>query len=305
MNVLRVSSIAFGTLCLVLGLGGRLPFPALLRQKRWVALFGVGLILLGAVDWYVPAQMVKRTYHIVKGDLLDVGGYRLRMECRGSGEPTVIMDAGLGQHRHTWGTVPYQVSGFTRVCTYDRANLGDSDADPHPRTSRRMVQELEQLLEKARVQGPFVLVGHSFGGVNMRLFAAEHPEWVRGIVLVDASQEDEISEFLKIMDPREKSEYFIEESGYNAENANVIASMDELRGARLDPSTYVTVITAQSDDGQFQPGARRLWGKLQFQLSLLVPRSKQIIVEPSGHFVQLDHPDMVTHAIREMVDALR
>ncbi len=95
------------------------------------------------------------------------------------------MDAGLGNTHETWHAVAPAVSKLTRTCTYDRANLGESDAAPKPRTSADVVADLRRLLRAARVAPPYLLVGHSFGGLNVRLFASDHPGAVAGIILVD------------------------------------------------------------------------------------------------------------------------
>src|SRR4030095_7799142 len=121
---------------------------------------------------------------------VDVGGYRLRLQCTGQGSPTVVMDSGLGDTLETWADVWPGVKAFTRVCVYDRAGLRKSESGPPPRTSQRISDELHGLLLIAQVPGPYVLVGHSFGGLNVRLFAAQHPEQVVGLVLVEATHED-------------------------------------------------------------------------------------------------------------------
>jgi pimeloyl-ACP methyl ester carboxylesterase len=115
----------------------------------------------------------------------DVGGRSLYLECAGKGSPTVVMDAGLGNTHETWQSVAPAVRKLTRTCTYDRANLGKSDSAPKPRTSAEVVADLHRLLGAAGIRPPYLLVGHSFGGLNVRLFAAEHATEVSGVVLVD------------------------------------------------------------------------------------------------------------------------
>src|SRR5882672_3624033 len=121
---------------------------------------------------------------------IDVGGFRLNLRCDGEGSPTVILEAGAGDTLATWEWVLPDVRKLTRVCAYDRAGLGRSDPGPKPRTSERIVAELRELLLRAHVPPPYVLVGHSFGGLNVRLFASRNPGEVSGLVLVDATPED-------------------------------------------------------------------------------------------------------------------
>ena len=128
------------------------------------------------------------------GKLVDVGGYRLHIystgECSDVNSPTVVMDFGLGGWSSAWSLVQTEVAKFARVCTYDRAGYAWSDPSPEPRTSQQLVKELHTLLTNAGVIGPYVLVGHSFSGLSVRLFASQYPDEVAGIVLVDAINEN-------------------------------------------------------------------------------------------------------------------
>jgi len=125
------------------------------------------------------------------GRLVDVGGYRLKINCTGSGSPTVILESGIGDVLPEWKQVQTQISSFTRVCSYDRAGYGESDAGPMPRTSLQIARELHVLLQKAGERPPYILVGHSFGGYNVRVFNGEYPSEVAGMVLADTPQEDQ------------------------------------------------------------------------------------------------------------------
>jgi pimeloyl-ACP methyl ester carboxylesterase len=120
-------------------------------------------------------------------------GRSLNLYCLGSGAPTVILEAGIGGFAFDWRTVHAQIAGHTRVCAYDRAGLGASPPGPHPRDTRSEVADLEALLPAAGLRGPYVLVGHSMGGYNVRLFASRHLRDVAGIVLVDPSIENQIT----------------------------------------------------------------------------------------------------------------
>ncbi len=133
--------------------------------------------------------------------LLDAGGHRLHLETFGRGAPTVVFDAGPSDGAARWGAVPALVAAFARVCVDDRAGLGRSEVGPLPRTSGRIVAELHAALARAGVAPPYVLVGHSFGGQNLRLYASRHPADVAGLVLVDASPPDLARRFAMILTP--------------------------------------------------------------------------------------------------------
>lgn len=123
----------------------------------------------------------------------EFGGLTLNLSCQGSGSPTVVMDSGLGVPGVGWRPVQKEAAKFTRVCWYDRAGYGWSDESSAPRTSLEIAKELHALLAAANEKGPFVLVGHSFGGYNVRVYNGQYPPEVSGMVLVDASHEDQES----------------------------------------------------------------------------------------------------------------
>lgn len=120
------------------------------------------------------------------GKRVDVGGYRLHVSSSGEGSPTVVMDSGMCHVSPIWGLVQPEVARFTRACSYDRAGYAWSDPGPGPRTSQQIARELHTLLITAAIPGPYVLVGHSFGGLNMCTYAGMYPDEVAGMVLVDA-----------------------------------------------------------------------------------------------------------------------
>jgi pimeloyl-ACP methyl ester carboxylesterase len=118
-------------------------------------------------------------------DVLDIGSHRLRIHLEGVGAPTVVVDGGIADQLKKLETVQKPLAKITQVVTYERAGYGDSDPGPLPRDSGREARELKALLEKASVAGPYVLVGHSLGALNMQVFASLFPDQVAGIVLLD------------------------------------------------------------------------------------------------------------------------
>ncbi len=133
------------------------------------------------------AIMLYRFRHAPPGQILMVNGHAMRIDCSGSGSPVIVLDAGLGNDGLIWGRVQPALARTTRVCSYDRAGFGWSDALPPPRDADHIAAELHGLLAAAQITGPVVLMGHSIAGIYMRDYATRYPENVAGLVFVDAS----------------------------------------------------------------------------------------------------------------------
>jgi pimeloyl-ACP methyl ester carboxylesterase len=156
----------------------------LIETVVWV----VGLALLfalGGALYQILGARRDRSMHPPPGRLVDVGGHRLHVRESGQGSPTILLEAGLMSTVLSWTELQTELAGSFRVVSYDRAGLGWSDLGPMPRTAGQIVTELHDLLEHAAIRPPYVLVGHSFGGLTMPLFAARFSSEVAGMVLVD------------------------------------------------------------------------------------------------------------------------
>src|SRR5215213_11425435 len=167
------------------------------RRRIGMALLGLVVVLLalalaGALYQAIATELAERAYP-PPGEMVDVGGYSLHINCVGQGSPTVVLDGGSGEMSAQWVLVQREVSGTTRVCAYDRAGMGWSEMGPEPRDAKQISSELHALLEGANIEGPYVLVGHSFGGLYMQTYAARYPEEVAGMALIDSSQPDQFS----------------------------------------------------------------------------------------------------------------
>lgn len=156
-----------------------------------ISMLVILLLVLATVIAGAIAKSNLAKQHPAPGRLVDVGGYRLHINCMGQGSPTVILEAGWGGFSTTWTYIQPGVAKTTRVCSYDRAGYGWSEPSPHPRTANMMAEELHTLLVNAEIKGPYVLVGHSLGGMIVRVYAYHHPDEVIGMVLVDSTHEEQ------------------------------------------------------------------------------------------------------------------
>ena len=146
---------------------------------------GLILLILAGVIFQALGEAADVRRYPPPGRMVDVGGYRMHIHCTGQGSPTVILDHVAVTNSAQWGLIQPQVSEATQVCAYDRAGFGWSDLGPAPRDTIRNALELHTLLAEAGIPGPYLLVGHSYGGNVARVYAMKYPEEVAGIVLVD------------------------------------------------------------------------------------------------------------------------
>jgi pimeloyl-ACP methyl ester carboxylesterase len=258
----------------------------------------LAILAVAVVGPATARAAVRRGWLIGTGRLVDVGGYALRIDCQGVGRPTVVMDAGVAQTRQSWGTVPAQLTATTRVCTYDRAGLGESDGVPKPRTSRDIVEDLHRLTARLRAEGPVILVGHSFGAYNVQLYASMYPEDVAGLVLVDGSGEEQYLHIASTLATEQREAHLEWEGGANFEGVDFITSGRQVRaGAPSLPHVPLVVLSTDTDDEYMR--------HVQVDLAGRIPGGRHIIVPETGHFIQLDQPAVVTNAVREVVEEAR
>jgi pimeloyl-ACP methyl ester carboxylesterase len=276
------------------------------------------------------------------GGLVDIGGGRkMYLECRGAGSPTVVLVAGLKGSAEDWNitkqskpTVFAEVAKFSRVCAYDRPGtpVGEkpsrSDPVPQPTTAGDAVADLRALLNSAGEAKPYVLVGHSYGGLVVRLYASAYPKDVCGLVLVDALSEElrnaETPEQWAIQ--RKLMEGDIRESLilYPAlERNDPDRSFDQIRAApRLRPLPLIVLsadrpwgpqIPSMVAEGKLPASVPTAFGyvtdaaqkKAQEKLAHLVPDAKHITNTNSGHEIHKEQPQLVVDAIRDIVEVVR
>ena len=250
----------------------------------------------------------------------DIGGRQLFLRCTGHGSPTVVLEGGLTTD---WYELQNQLSGFTRVCSYDRPGGPGSRSDPAPipRTARDFVADLHALLAAARVPGPYVLAGHSNSGLFSVLYASTHPRQVAGLVLIDAvhpAYHRRQLALLKPLLPPEVWEALRQEAItppprlVDPEGIDIWTSERQtrvaLRRAPLRPMPLVVLAHGRPESSP--PGwpgeeVERLWQQLQRELAQLVPGGRLVVATESGHNIQDDQPELVLDAIGDVVLAVR
>lgn len=288
--------------------------------------FLAGLLALG-----LAVFSCARAERVSTDELIDVGTHRLEMRREGAGSPTIVIEAGIGDTVDKLAGLQARLARKTSVVTYDRAGYGRSEPGPLPRDARREAAELKTLLEKASVSGPYVLVGHSLGGLNAMVFAAQYPDDVAGLVLLDPPP---LSFILgqSYPDLRAMAERMTAEWQASADSSAAAADPGErARGAflRMIASEHremfgqsarlveslagfgdlpLTVMASGKANPAFGPAAAEYQKYWIEQSRLLSGKSNQgrfILAEKSGHYLYLDEPELVVREIESMVDAAR
>ncbi len=262
-----------------------------------------------------------------RDELVDIGTHSLYIHCVGTGRPTIVIDTGMGETYTNWESMIESLSRETRVCAYDRAGYGQSEPGPMPRDSQRAADELHQLLANSGEDGPFLLVGHSLGALNMQVYAHNYPEQVTGFVLLDPSplawmMGEGFPELRGLFDQetialREAADAASASSDSdaiaNAAYLNAIASeSEEFFGRTTDrvaeihsfgelPLTVIGATEPEPGFGEYAQAFRQFWNQENQALAGKSESGKFILAEKSSHAIYLDAPQVVTDAILEMI----
>ena len=307
------------------------------------------------------------------GKLVDIGGYSLHIDATGKAKPPVVLINGAGDFSFDWALVQSEISGFTSCVSYDTSGLAWSDLGPTPRTMKQEAYELHLLLQKARIKGTYVLVGHSVGGLIARIYAAMYPKEVVGIVLVDSTTEDTTLSYqgklVRVRDaaksriipgvqtfagspPKPPTKSDLEQVEFNKQlfgepkinppfdklplniqalrlwtlrNPKLSAQTDNFWAEELQAmhesraktpnqlgSIPLIVLIGGKSGGVPQGVTDEQWKQLfeekirqKRELANLSKNSRLVIADKSGHHIQLDQPELVVNAIRQVVESVR
>ena len=315
----------------------------------WIALLTILITAAGAYYQSFSVARDRRIYHM-RGRFVDVGSRKMHIDCIGQGTPPVILDSGLGDVSTSWREVQPQIARFTRVCSYDRAGLGYSDPSERTRTSKDIAVELHMLVHNAGVPTPLVLVGHSSGGLNVRMFASLYPSEVAGMVLVDSSHPDQENRFpqaMKAMDARllrqvevqevamrfgilrlcsacDRFDYCHNDGADRAAECNVHTLREGISEWHALPESAAQVaatgslgdmpliILSHDPDkpdadlpSDLDKAVQDAWDKMQEELVQLSSKGSRTIAKNSGHYIQLERPDVVIEAVGKIVAQVR
>lgn len=320
------------------------PRPSLFRRIVLMLLVFLLILLVAGFLYENISEARDRRFNPMKGQLVDVGGRNMHIHCTGEGSPTVILDSGLGDSYLSWHKVQPEIAKFTHVCSYDRAGLGFSDPSSQPRTSKVIAEELRALLQAAGVPPPYVIVGHSMGGYDVRVYASIYRSDIVGMVLVDASHPDQENRFppeLKNMEGswRREAEFIAYAMPFGvprllglcdndptsrAADCNARTAREQLAEIKAFPeSAAETAATGSLGDlplvvlshdpdkpsGDLPPEIAKptneAWERMQVELTHLSTRGTRTIAKNSAHYIQIDRPDVVIEAVRNVVEQAR
>jgi pimeloyl-ACP methyl ester carboxylesterase len=267
------------------------------------------------------------------GRLVSVGDHRLHIYCTGTGSPAVVLEAGMGANHLDWIRTQPSISEATQVCSYDRAGYGWSDPGPVPRTAGQIAKELRSLLRNAEIEGPIILVGHSFGGLLSLYYARKFPQQVTGLVLIDSMHPDQFRRFHEVgidlpVEPgqgmirssRERLTFGIPDTYKDLafrlarktsarsfmfdELRSLQESIEQLEGtAQLRPlRTEVITHGRREWDRLYSDGRmENLWTQLQADLARQTGARRLVVAHRSGHQIPLEDPALVDRMVRSVI----
>jgi len=258
-------------------------------------------------------------HEVPPGKMISFGDYKLHFYDNGTGRPPVIIEPGIKCTMEVYDSLRVAMSKLTRVITYEHAGIGFSTRSPEPRSLQNYVRELRLLLQKEKIDPPYILIGHSMGGFIIRYYAHLYPDEVAGLIFIDQPPDDwfhyirsthtqtEVDMFDAMFVP-ERSTFY---TGVSKEELIMYEPNTEtLRGIRIPPHIPVRMLTSvQYGDLQIKLGYRpedmKVWAEMQAQILEGVADAKQIITETGGLFLHQTEPGLVLDAVRELSEFFR
>lgn len=311
---------------------------------KWIGRILLGLLILLVVlivIGLIREAIVRKNYHTqypAPGKMVTVNDHEIHINCVGEGSPTIVLEADLDQYGSlSWDSIQDEIGKYTRVCSYDRAGIMWSEPGPRPRDGETIATELKTLLEIAGEEGPYILVGHAFGGAYVRIFAGQNPDDVCGMVLLDSSHPDMITRFSEYFEPEipDKNirplilllsnlgspgrfkgniydlptddiynpiQAYLPESSMAWFDETVEANNTLAQAGQYEYlGDFPLIVIASSKPSQMVNGQdiNVVWLALQEEL-LLLSNNSEIRIYLVGHYPQLQSPDLVIEAILDV-----
>ena len=295
----------------------------------------LALVVATSLQWLLSHLALLRNRP--PGEMVVVDGRQVHLLCQGQGSPAVILESGMPGTSLGWTSVIEDIASFARVCAYDRAGWGWSEAGPEPRTVSNITGELRELLRNAQVGPSYVLVGHSFGGLIVQVYASQFPDEVAGMVLVDSSHPNlarrpgsldrmgRVAFRLKLLAPLGIARFIIDVPSGNPESRpgsvramekEVLATTRSFRAMASELEGLRESLNQAAEDRPslgrkplvvLTEGRRRMefWHAMQEQLTELSDSSAWQVVNGAGHFIHQDNPEIVVDAVRRVVESAR
>lgn len=252
--------------------------------------------------------------------MIDVGGRSLHCFAYGNGSPTVVLVSGLEIPQEYWNTVIPDLAAKTTVVTFDRAGIGKSEIGDLPTHGEQSAKDLRVLLDKLSVPGPYILVGHSYGGSVVRLFASMYPENIGGLILEETQHEDVLSEMRKVLKGEDLETFEqVLVAGFEAPENPMTegdyrnATREQVKESEPLPRVPFVILTCADRVNAMQPlfsdGAIEELATLDFammnELAASVPGGRQIMIEGTGHHVHVDKPEALLVPLVEMINEVK
>lgn len=244
-------------------------------------------------------------------DYLTIDENRIYYKYYKNGAPTVLFEAGLGDDNNTWKEIQDNISLITTTFSYDRAGVGKSGGIFITRTGMDIVQDLSTLITKKQLDPPFLLVGHSFGGLISRLFASINPDNVAGMILIDAAHEKKEISFQKVLTDNQKVKIkkYLENPALNDEKIDKVKTFKQILKYKRQFTFPLTIIIRGLakcyGSGWPEEKLLEIEQKLQLDFNKLSKLSKTVIAKNSGHYIHKDEPGLVIKEIRQMVNKIK
>lgn len=275
-------------------------------MKKKVVSVIMSIVLLMSV--FSTVAFAKPAHHNSKQDYtgkVNIGGLSLYVDIQGSSkrnkkEPSVIFESGYGDDHTVWSYIQSQVAKKTQTLSYDRVGLGQSDNFNGTKDAKTHADQLHKLLKKANISPPYVIVAHSLGGINARVFAEKFGNELAGIVFVDSSHELQEEEIILPYLPEELHELYFGQFTSEGNYETVLKSLQQAAKSRKkDALRRIPIYVLTATDHGIPPG-EPIWLRLQKDIASLSKYSKHQIVQ-GGHYIQTEHPDIVINAINKLI----